>query len=107
MIRLGDAGEAVADIQRKLMALGYDPGPADGVFGRRTLNAVKAFQAQRVGPNGRPLVVDGEVGPLTAWALEHGKIITPPPAFAFAEEPPGASGEAPWDGRRFEPPLRR
>jgi hypothetical protein len=92
MIRQGDTGEAVADIQRKLSLLGYDPGPVDGVFGRKTMNAVKAFQSQRVGPNGRPLVVNGEVGPLTAWALERGKIVTHSPAFSFAEEPPESFG---------------
>lgn len=33
--------------QRKLAALGYDPGPADGVPGPRTARALKAFQTDR------------------------------------------------------------
>lgn len=92
MVRSGDKGEAVADVQRKLALLGYEPGPADGFFGRRTQNAVKAFQAQHVGPNGRPLVVDGQVGPLTAWALERGKTVEPVPVIAYGEEPPSSFG---------------
>ncbi len=92
MIRSGDTGKAVSDLQRRLALLRYDPGPVDGVFGRRTHSAVKAFQAQNVGPNGRPLVVDGQVGPLTAWALEHGKLIAPVPLFPYGEEPPESFG---------------
>ena len=34
----------VKDIQQRLKMLGYDPGPADGLAGRKTIRAVKAFQ---------------------------------------------------------------
>jgi hypothetical protein len=34
----------VRDVQRGLVALGYEPGPADGVPGRRTLAAVESFR---------------------------------------------------------------
>lgn len=53
----------VTQIQQALMARGFDPGVIDGVWGRRTANAVRAFQASRA------LVVDGVVGPITAKAL--------------------------------------
>lgn len=46
-------------IQKRLMHLGFNPGPIDGIRGRNTTNAVRAFQASR------GLVVDGIVGPLT------------------------------------------
>lgn len=37
-------GSDLADVQRKLTALGYDTGPADGRFGRRTEAAIRNFQ---------------------------------------------------------------
>src|ERR671918_376441 len=36
---------AVEDVQAKLAALAYDPGPADGVMGPKTRAAIRAFQA--------------------------------------------------------------
>ena len=34
----------IRNIQRHLSALGYDPGPADGIMGPRTARAIQAFQ---------------------------------------------------------------
>lgn len=53
----------VIDIQRALFHLGFNPGELDGIWGRRTIMAVKAFQRSR------GLTVDGIVGPLTAQEL--------------------------------------
>ena len=53
----------ILEIQQALHAKGFDPGPHDGIRGRRTIAAIKAFQAA----NG--LVADGIVGPKTAAAL--------------------------------------
>ena len=50
-------------VQRRLRELGFDPGPIDGIRGRRTIRAVKRFQ-QSGG-----LVADGIVGPRTLLAL--------------------------------------
>jgi uncharacterized protein (TIGR02594 family) len=55
--------QRVMAIQQALAAKGFSPGNIDGVWGRRTDAAVKAFQA-RAG-----LQVDGVVGPKTADAL--------------------------------------
>lgn len=52
------------DIQERLAALGYNPGPIDGIPGPETRAAVKAFQAANP-----PLVVDGVVGSQTAAVL--------------------------------------
>lgn len=62
-IRQGDRGPAVEDVQRRLLALGYDLGPTgvDGVFLGATLSAVRSFQ------QGRELAEDGIVGPAT-WS---------------------------------------
>lgn len=58
-------GQDVADLQRALIALGYQVGThgADGVYGPDTEKAVIAFQ------RAKGLVDDGIVGPLTAKAL--------------------------------------
>lgn len=62
-LKLGSSGDAVRDLQAKLVARGY-PLPkygVDGNFGSETETAVKAFQ------RAHHLEVDGIVGPLT-WA---------------------------------------
>lgn len=50
-------------IQGALVALGYNPGPIDGVVGALTLKAIRLFQANH------SLVADGIVGPKTHAAL--------------------------------------
>ncbi len=57
-LRKGSKGDAVKDLQSRLIALGYDLGPwgADGDFGSQTKKAVKAFQQDH------GLKVDGIVG---------------------------------------------
>jgi peptidoglycan hydrolase-like protein with peptidoglycan-binding domain len=59
VLKLGSTDPAVKDLQEALKALGHDPGPADGVFGTKTEDAVKAFQQAREIP------VDGVVGRVT------------------------------------------
>lgn len=56
-------GYDVKQLQQDLTWLGYDTGGTEGIFGPKTLSAVKHFQAQ----NG--LAVDGIVGKQTAAAL--------------------------------------
>jgi peptidoglycan hydrolase-like protein with peptidoglycan-binding domain len=60
----GLAGPRVLALQKKLKALGHDPGNPDGVFGDRTDAAVKAFQTAK------SLGVDGVVGPQTQGAID-------------------------------------
>lgn len=79
----------VRDIQAALKAAGFDPGPVDGVRGRRTISAIKAFQ-QRHG-----LAADGIVGPRTAAKLFEGAA---PPAEARFDIP----GAIPWLQAAFE-----
>jgi len=56
-------GPVVKALQQALAKAGYDPGPIDGVFAKRTDAAVRRYQKA----NG--LVVDGVVGPATAGRL--------------------------------------
>ncbi len=58
-------GEDIGDLQRRLGALGFDPGRADGIFGPRTAAAVAEFQ-RNVG-----LTSDGISGPDTVAALRR------------------------------------
>lgn len=61
VLRQGHRGAAVRRLQQLLLAAGYSPGPIDGIFGPRTLRAVRQFQRD-IG-----LTVDGVVGSRT-WA---------------------------------------
>lgn len=61
--KYGSRGDEVTQIQERLTELGYDPGTADGIFGTRTQEAVRAFQ-QDYG-----LAVDGIAGENTLRAL--------------------------------------
>jgi uncharacterized protein (TIGR02594 family) len=71
------------DIQRRLLALGYDPGPTDGVLGRRTIRAIRAFQLDA------GLEKDGVAGPKTVAAMnEHGGISPAHPALSKEITPP-------------------
>jgi uncharacterized protein (TIGR02594 family) len=56
----------IRDIQQALARAGFDPGPIDGIRGRRIIQAIMAFQQA----NG--LVADGIVGPQTAAKLFPG-----------------------------------
>lgn len=40
-------GEEIREIQKRLQGFGFNPGPADGVAGRMTANAVMAYQQNR------------------------------------------------------------
>ncbi len=57
---------SVKRIQQVLASLGFDPGPIDGIMGRKTTRAIKAFQSQQ------GLTVDGLVGPKTREKLFTG-----------------------------------
>lgn len=62
--RLGSRGTEIMKIQAVLMKVGYNAGSVDGVFGRQTEEAVRAFQRN----NG--LTSDGIIGPATYRILE-------------------------------------
>lgn len=64
-LRKGSKGEPVRELQTALRAAGYNIA-ADGIFGAKTLEAVKAYQADH------GLAVDGIAGPAT-WGQLTGK----------------------------------
>lgn len=56
--RAGGGGTTtVADVQRNLAAAGYDPGPADGIAGPKTRDAIRRYQRDH------DLLVDGDPSP--------------------------------------------
>lgn len=61
ILKKGSRGEEVKVLQKILAAKGYSVGNIDGIFGNKTLQAVKEFQASH------GLVTDGVVGDKT-WA---------------------------------------
>jgi peptidoglycan hydrolase-like protein with peptidoglycan-binding domain len=65
VLHLGDNGPAVTRLQTGLTQLGFDAGHADGVFGRETEAALRAFQRE-IGVD-----VDGVYGRQTEAALSQ------------------------------------
>lgn len=62
-IKIGDRSAAVRTLQERLKSSGFNPGGADGVFGKKTADAVRKFQAAK------GLKVDALVGRNTQRAL--------------------------------------
>lgn len=63
LLRKGSKGLEVKNLQFRLLDLGYNPGPVDGIFGPLTNNAVRRFQQDR------QIQIDGIVGPITHQEL--------------------------------------
>lgn len=71
LLRAGDDGEAIAQVQRRLVELGYFLPKVDGHFGSNTRQAVWALQ------KAAGISRDGVVGPNTRAALDAGTRPTP------------------------------
>lgn len=92
LLSLGDYGPAVVTLQGDLTQLGYDPGPADGVFNRQTGSAVLLFQAHA------GIAVDEVVGPQTYQALLAAMGLSSPktlPAAPVSPAPAPAAAPSP------------
>jgi hypothetical protein len=91
-LKKGDRGADVVALQQNLTRRGYPVGD-DGTFDTATYQAVRAFQSQNLDQHGQPLVVDGQVGPLTWWSLLHPKPdVTPVSAVDYTRMPPPEAG---------------
>lgn len=64
LLRKGDRGDAVRQLQERLNALGWNCGAADEIFGNKTRDAVRAFQRSR------GIADDGIAGPITMSELD-------------------------------------
>ncbi len=73
-------GDDVAQLQRRLLDMGFDCGRVDGIFGSNTLRALREFQ-RNVGLN-----PDGTCGPATFAALDRlSRTVTGGQPFALRE----------------------
>ncbi|HEX3012800.1 MAG TPA: peptidoglycan-binding domain-containing protein [Methanobacterium sp.] len=65
ILKMGDSGEQVKDIQHWLNDHGYNAGEEDGIFGEKTRGAVIQFQSAK------KIVTDGIVGSQTQLTIER------------------------------------
>ena len=65
VLEAGDKGKEVKSLQRRLASGPFDPGPDDGEYGGKTVQAVWALEKLAGVP------VDGNWGPLDEYALER------------------------------------
>lgn len=65
MLKKGDKGEEVKELQKWLKGYGFNCGPIDGIFGSKTEATVMMFQTAA------GVVVDGIVGPQTRGAMNQ------------------------------------
>jgi peptidoglycan hydrolase-like protein with peptidoglycan-binding domain len=98
--------DAVRDIQRRLLALGYQPGPVDGAFGPRTRSSVAWFQLKH------RLPATGAVDGTTLTALRSrtpavASFTVPTSSPTVAAEPEPAPVAAPPRPEAEFPPARR
>ena len=63
VLKVGSSGTEVKSLQTRLIELGYLSGKADGIYGRKTASAVKAFQ------KAAKLTADGVAGAKTLSSL--------------------------------------
>ncbi|MDD3214193.1 MAG: peptidoglycan-binding domain-containing protein [Eubacteriales bacterium] len=73
-LQVGDTGDTVSDLQRRLLELGFYTGDIDGKFGNQTRRAVEKFQYN----NG--LSVDGIAGKRTLTVLYESEDVVSAPA---------------------------
>ena len=73
-LRLNSRGADVKSLQEKLNKLGFSVGAVDGIFGRKTEEALRAFQKA----NNPPLAIDGVCGPATKALLEKTVTVSRP-----------------------------
>ncbi|NEQ96657.1 MAG: SH3 domain-containing protein [Cyanothece sp. SIO2G6] len=86
LVRQGDMGEDVSELQTSLQNLGYSVGSIDGIFGNGTKNALMRFQQQH------GLTVDGIAGTRTFAKLAELENSKPTENGAVGENPGAGTG---------------
>lgn len=70
VLKYRDRGDEVYRVTELLVEAGLLDEPKRD-YDNEVRSAVRAFQSHNIDPRGRPLEVDGKVGPLTLWSLEN------------------------------------
>jgi N-acetylmuramoyl-L-alanine amidase len=96
LLRPNLRGDDVAELQRRLGRLGFDPGRVDGILGPDTANALTEFQRNV------ELAPDGTCGPQTVRALERlqGRAASGPAVTVVREAERLSQGQPTLHGRR-------
>ena len=77
VIKAGETNKTIVKaIQQKLNEVGLGPIEVIGVYGPKTINAVKLFQAMHRDQNGNAMEIDGKIGSVT-WAVLFGQETVP------------------------------
>ncbi len=92
-LKKGSQGADVAELQNILRELDYHI-PVTGVFDTATYKAVRNFQSTHLDKHHVPLSIDGAVGDLTWWALQHPRSIVTTGAIDFTLMPDDSLGGA-------------
>lgn len=91
LLKKGQTGPQITALTTLLVKHGFLAAATDS-FDARVKTAVLGFQSQNLDERGLPLKVDGLVGPVTWWALNHSEERSmPPQAAPAATLPPGGS----------------
>ena len=77
IIKAGETNKAIVKaVQQRLNEVGVGPVEVIGIYGPKTTNAVKLFQATHRDQNGSPLEIDGKIGSVT-WAVLFEQAVAP------------------------------
>lgn len=77
VVQSGETNKKIVKaVQARLNAAGCGPLEGTGVFGPKTVTAVKMFQSTRRDQNGNPLEIDGKLGAIS-WAVLFGAAEVP------------------------------
>jgi peptidoglycan hydrolase-like protein with peptidoglycan-binding domain len=90
-LKKGSQGAEVLELQNILRELDYNI-PPTSVFDSATYKAVRNFQSSHLDKHNVPLSIDGQVGDLTWWALQHPRSIVTAGAIDFTLMPAGSLG---------------
>lgn len=86
-MKLNESGPELIKIYSSLSELGYyNEEVCPATYDKEIENAVKQFQSEAFGKNGKPLQVDGIYGPNTRWAIDYALSTQPNKFWDFKRE---------------------